>query len=245
MATRSRTRGASKWRMFERLIPPQIKLGRDPQADLGDKLDELAYLYSEDPGRVHTPLGNGTPTLDAARRRRRKRRLLEEITGNRVTREEFLREVRLLRASRLQTPQDYWSALNDYLPIPVVLEYTPLYRDREDTLGASSYDPLRNRIRIGLPQRLGWWNRQYALAHESGHVAANHEFPVLDPAGCIAGYQRPQTGLTRLPPVREELPRAAVLDLQDEEAELRARYTWLVCGLGSQMLDVGDAKQLS
>lgn len=246
MATKSSAkRRAIKGGIFERLVPPQIKLSRSPVINLEDKLLELASLYSDDTERVHAPLENGSPSLDGARRKRRKQRLLREISSNRLPREEFLREVRLLRVSNLGTPEDYWRALNQFIRVPMVLDNTPLYRDRKDTLGSISYDPVKSRIRIELPQRLGWWNRQYTLAHETGHVAGNHEFPVLDSSGSIVRYQRPQEGLTRVPPVSEDLPRAAVLDLQDEEAELRARYTWLVCGLGDRMLDVGDAKQLS
>jgi hypothetical protein len=146
---------------------------------------------------------------------------------------------------KLDTPWDYWQILDAFIATPMFLELVPSHKDKTESVGSTSYDHVRNRIHIEIPQRLGWWNRQYALAHESGHVAANHEFPILGTDGQIVDYQRPPAGLTRLPPINAGLPRAAVLDIQDEEAELRARHTWLVCGLGERVLNIGDVKQLS
>lgn len=231
---------------FERLCPPQVKLSRDPHLDTGARLNELGNLYAEFSQRVHAPLTESDVNLSSARNLRRKRKLLREIVQDRLPREEFLREVRMLESSPdFEKPQDYWEALKSFLPTPMFLETLPGYMDQRNSLGTTSFEPTRNRIYIRVPQRLGWWNFQYALAHEVGHVAANHEFPVLDTNGHISEFKRPPEGLTRLPAITNTLPREAVLDLQDEEAELRARYTWLVCGLGEQVLNLGKAKQLS
>lgn len=231
---------------FERLFPPQVKLSKDPHLDMNAKLDELGGLYSKISQRVHEPLADTDLNLSYARNLRRKRKLLREVVRDRLPREEFLREVRILDANPdLEKPQDYWHALNSFLSISMFWEKIPGYMDKRNSLGDTSFDPLRNRIYTRVPQRLGWWNFQYALAHEAGHVAANHEFPVLNADGNISEYKRPPEGLTRLPTIDNELPKEAVLDLQDEEAELRARYTWLVCGLGEQVLNLGKAKQLS
>lgn len=231
---------------FERLFPPQIKLIKDPQRDTSAKLDELGELYAESRQRVHAPLAEADLNLSHARNLRRKRKLLRGLMQDQLPREEFLREVRTLDASPdFEKPEDYVKALNSFLSISMFWEKISGYMDKWESLGSTSFDPIRNRIYIQIPQRLGWWNFQYALAHEAGHVAANHAFPVLDADGDIAEYKRPPEGLTRLPAITNALPREAVLDLQDEEAELRARYTWLVCGLGEEMFNLGKVKQLS
>lgn len=232
--------------IFQRSFPPRLKLSKDPRVDWKAKLEELRGLYAEKDQRVHAPTANGDLSLSVARNLRRKRLLLKEVVADRLPREEFLREVRTLEANpRLEKPRDYWDALDNYLVTPMILETIPRHKDRAESIGSTSYDPARNRIHITLPHRLGWWSAQYALAHEAAHVASNHEFPVLDGDALISGYERPPAGLTRIPPFDGDLPRPLILDLQDEEAELRARYTWLVCGLGRKALDLGDAKQLS
>ena len=232
--------------IFQPSFPPRLKLGKDPGIDREAKLEELRRLYSEKDRRVHAPTASGDLSLTNARNLRRKRTLLKEIVADRLPREELLREVRTLEANpRFEKPTDYWDALDNYLVTPMILETIPRHKDRAESLGSTSYDPVRNRIYVSLSHRLGWWNAQYALAHEAGHVAANHEFPVLDGNGGISGYERPPAGLTRIPPFDDDLPRPLILDLQDEEAELRARYTWLVCGLGKRALDLVYTRQRS
>lgn len=227
-------------------LPLRLNTGRDREHYISSRLQELVELYELCPRRVHANGATGERAIVQEIAFPRKRQLLAEILEARLPREEFVRELAVLGFDgEAYSMSQYREALESHLKTPIV-EYSMQDRgDERETVGMVTYDAELNRIQIGLPLRLSWWLRQYTLAHELGHVAANHLFPIYGQDGHITEYRRPPRGIARYTGWSSRLPEEALRDLQEEEAEQRARHALLTGELGGQTLHLGRIKQLS
>lgn len=183
------------------------------------------------------------PTTSDAERRK----LCYEQALSRNPRGEFARELGVLGLQgQSHTAEIYASALSSYLGKEICIVRIPAFDSDLGELGRTLYLKRESRIKIEVSLRVSWWLYQYTLLHELGHIAAGHPPAIFDKeTGDLSGFgEPPAKWLASQPPLTEVLPPAALLDLYEAEAELRAEHALLMGAGGRTILQTDSLVQL-
>jgi hypothetical protein len=162
--------------------------------------------------------------------------------------EEYVRELALLGLKGTPFTGDAYSeALANKLDVRIrILRPTNVALERRQ-LGRTTRHPDSGDVTVEIPVRLGrGWLYNYTLLHELGHVAAGHPPlpPDLDEA-TLADLEPPDERLARKAPLTSGLPKGALGDLYEAEAELRAQHGMLAGSLGELALGTERLNQVS
>lgn len=163
--------------------------------------------------------------------------------------EQYMRELVLLGLKGVPFTGDAYSeALADKLDLRIrILRPTNVALERRRLGRTTRHADSRDLLTIEIPVRLGrGWLYNYTLLHELGHVAAGHPpLPPDLPAEALTDLEPPDERLARKVPLTSGLPKGALGDLYEAEAELRAQHGMLAGSLGQLALGTERLNQVS
>ena len=176
------------------------------------------------------------------------RAVVSEAVAGLVPYEEYVRELSLLGLKGVPFTGDVYSeALATKLGVLIrTVRPTNVAMDRRE-LGRATWTAKPPELLVEVPVRLGrGWLYQYTLLHEMGHIAAGHSpLPVDLPDDAPVALDPPPKRLARKPPLTQGLPKGALRDLYEAEAELRAQHGMLAGSLGELSLGTERLNQVS
>lgn len=153
------------------------------------------------------------------------------------TYEDFLEElVRLGLYGRAFGPEEYASALGHYLGVSIHLticrdsQHPEIHRNlvREGKIAALQYSPDRAEAMVWLLDSVSAVTLGAAVYHELGHLAAGHPLQAFSAAVNDGGRGAHCSRLARGEPTPDP-------QLQEAEADLRARYCFAAGILGERL----------